>query len=69
MVQKLEQGVLTAGFATEQWTQARVPKVIMQKFRVHYHCDYISRLMRGLGWSVQKLYPRAIERDKGLSRD
>ena len=66
LVEKLEQGALAAGFATEQWTQARVQKVIEQEFGVHYHRDYISRLLHGLGWSVQKMDPRAIERDEEL---
>jgi putative transposase len=66
LVQKLEQGALAAGFPTEQWTQARVQQVIEQEFGVHYHRDYISRLLHGLGWSVQKPDPRAIERDEEL---
>ena len=66
LVEKLEQGALAAGFPTEQWTQARVKKVIEQEFGVRYHRDYISRLLKGLGWSVQKLDPRAIERDEEL---
>jgi len=66
LVQKLEQGAMAVGFPTEQWTQARVKKVIEQEFGVHYHRDYISRLLKSLGWSVQKLDPRAIERDEEL---
>ena len=66
LVEKLEQGALAAGFATEQWTQARVQKVIEQEFGVNYHRDYISRLLHGLGWSVQKMDSRAIERDEEL---
>ena len=66
LVEKLKQGAMAAGFPTEQWTQARVKKVIEQEFGVYYHCDYISRLLKGLGWSVQKLDPRAIERDEEL---
>jgi transposase len=66
LVQKLKEGALAAGFPTEQWTQARVKKVIEQEFGVRYHRDYISRLLHGLGWSVQKMDPRAIERDEEL---
>ena len=66
LVEKLEEGALAAGFPTEQWTQARVKKVIEQEFGVRYHRDYISRLLKRLGWSVQKLDPRAIERDEEL---
>ena len=40
--------------------------MIEQEFSVRYHRDYISRLLKGLGWSVQKLDPRAIERDEEL---
>ena len=66
LIQKLEQGALVAGFATEQWTQARVKQVIEREFGVQYHRDYISRLLHDLGWSVQKPDPRAIERDEEL---
>ena len=68
LAEKLEQGALAAGFPTEQWTQARVKEVIKREFGVHYHRDYISRLLRGMGWSVQKPDPRAIERDEELIR-
>lgn len=66
LVHKLEQGALAAGFPTAQWTQARVKKVIEREFGVSYHRDYISRLLHGLGWSVQIPDPRAIERDEEL---
>jgi len=68
LVQKLEAGAIAAGFSTEQWTQARVKKLIKREFGVVYHQNYISRLLDGLGWSVQKMDPRAIERDEELIR-
>lgn len=66
LVELLEQGALAAGFATAQWTQARVKKVIERQFGVKYHRNYISRLLHGLGWSVQKPEARALERDEEL---
>lgn len=66
LIKKLEEGALAAGFPTEQWTQARVKKVIEREFGVCYHQNYISRLLDDLGWSVQKPDPRAIERDEEL---
>jgi transposase len=66
LLETLEQGALAAGYPTEQWTQARVKEVIEREYGVQYHRDYISRLLRGLGWSVQKPDPRAIERDEEL---
>jgi len=68
LVKKLEEGAVAAGFPTEQWTQARVKKVIEREFGVRYHRNYISRLLNDLGWSVQKPDPRAIERDEDLIR-
>ncbi len=68
LVEMLEQGALAAGFPTAQWTQARVKQVIEREFGVKYHRDYISRLLHGLGWSVQKPEPRALERDEELIR-
>lgn len=64
----LEKGALAADFPTEQWTQARVKQVIQREFGVHYHRDYISRLLHGLGWSVQEPETRALERDEELIR-
>jgi transposase len=68
LVKKLEEGAVAAGFPTEQWTQARVKKVIEREFGVRYHQNYISRLLKDLDWSVQKPDPRAIERDEDLIR-
>lgn len=68
LVKKLEAGAVAAGFPTEQWTQARVKKVIECEFGVRYHQNYISRLLDDLGWSVQKPDGRAMERDEDLIR-
>ena len=68
LIKKLEEGAIAAGFPTEQWTQARVKRVIEREFGVSYHQNYISRLLDDLGWSVQKPDPRAIERDEDLIR-
>lgn len=68
LVKKLEEGARAAGYPTEQWTQARVKKVIEREFGVVYHQNYISRLLDDLGWSVQKPDARAIERDEDLIR-
>jgi transposase len=68
LVNKLEEGAVAAGFPTEQWTQARVKKVIEREFGVRYHQNYISRLLDDLSWSVQKPDARAIERDEDLIR-
>lgn len=68
LVKTLETGATAAGFETERWTQACVQQIIEKKFGVHYHQNYISRLLHDLGWSVQKPETRALERDEELIR-
>jgi len=64
----LKAGAVAAGFESERWTQKRVRQVIEQQFGVHYHRNYISRLLHDMGWSVQKPETRAMERDEELIR-
>ena len=59
---------MASGFDTERWTLARVQALIEKEFGVHYHPNYISRLLHDLGWSVQKPETRAMERDEELIR-
>ena len=66
---ELLRGAQAAGFATDLWTCPRVAQLIERRFRVHYHVDYIGRLLHALGWSPQKPTRRAIERDEeGIRR-
>ena len=68
LLKKMKAGAMAAGFETERWTQARVQQVIEKEFGVHYHQNYISRLLHDLGWSVQQPETRAMERDEELIR-
>jgi len=68
LLKKMKAGAIEAGFETERWTQVRVQEMIAQEFGVHYHQNYISRLLHDLGWSVQQPETRAMERDEELIR-
>ncbi len=68
LLEKMKAGATAAGFETERWTQARVQEIIVKEFGVHYHQNYISRLLHDLGWSVQQPETRAMERDEELIR-
>ena len=52
------------GYATELWTLARVAEVIERITGVRYHPGHVWRLLRELGWSVQRPARRAAERDE-----
>ena len=59
----LRRGAEAFGFLGDFWTTKRIALVIKQSFGVAYHPAHISRLMRTLGWSVQKPQEQATQRD------
>jgi transposase len=62
--QTLLRGALAHGFSTDLWTLARVAEVIARETGVEYHPGHVWRVLRNLGWSLQKPARRAIERDQ-----
>ncbi len=61
---RLAKGAETYGFRGDLWTTKRVALVIERWFGVRYHPAHVSRLLRELGWSVQKPVQRATQRDE-----
>lgn len=60
----LERGAEAYGFRGNLWTSRRIAKVIKTEFRVAYHPDHAGRIIRRVGWSVQKPVERASQRDE-----
>jgi len=60
----LLQGPAAHGFATELWTLPRIREVIERLTGVRYHEGHVWRVMRTLGWSLQRPTTRARERDE-----
>jgi transposase len=60
----LAYGAEAYGFLGDVWTSKRVAAVIKQEFGVVYHRAHVSRLLRQIGWSVQKPIQRATQRDE-----
>jgi transposase len=60
----LVRGAEAYGFAGDVWTTKRVATVIEREFGVRYHPAHVSRLLRAVGWSVQKPVTRATQRDE-----
>ncbi len=60
----LEKGAEAYGFVGDVWTTKRIAVVIKRAFGVSYHPAHVSRLMRQIGWSVQKPRKRASQRDE-----
>jgi transposase len=61
--QALLAGARANGFGTDLWTLPRVAQVIERLTGVAHHPGQVWRLLRALGWSVQRPARRAVERD------
>jgi transposase len=55
----LLRGAAANGFENELWTCPRMAQVIRRQFGISYHVDHLSRLLRSLGWTPQRLTRRA----------
>ena len=66
--QALRDGPNAHGYVTDLWTLPRIRDVIEWVTGVHYHEGHVWRVMRKLGWSLQKPTTRARERDEEAIR-
>lgn len=65
---KLLQGARAQGYASDLWTLPRVAKLIEEVSSVHYHPGHVWRVLREMGWSLQRPSFRAKERDEAEIR-
>jgi transposase len=61
----LRAGPRAQGFSTDLWTLPRVAAVIKELTGVQHHPGHVWRVLRGLGWSLQRPTRQARERDEG----
>jgi transposase len=60
----LRNGPRAHGFSTDLWTLPRVAELIERLTRVRHHPGHVWRVLRGLGWSLQRPTRRARERNE-----
>lgn len=60
----LKRGPEALGYASGLWTARRVAKLIEQECGVEYHPGHVWRILRDLGWTVQRPTGQALERDE-----
>jgi transposase len=60
----LARGAEAYGYLGAVWTTKRVAALIQKEFGVRYHPAHVSRLLRFIGWSVQKPIRRATQRNE-----
>ena len=59
----LRRGARAHGFRTELWNLPRVAQLIQRTCGVRYHPGHVGRILRGLGWTLQRPARRAKERN------
>jgi len=64
LVRELKAGALAAGFPTELWTLPRIGALIERRFAIRLAPSSVWRLLRELGWSVQRPTGQARERNE-----
>lgn len=69
LIKTLKGGALAAGFSSELWTLPRIASMINDRFKVELSQPSVWRMLRQLGWSVQRPTGRARERDETAIRD
>jgi transposase len=62
--QALRQGARANGFDTDHWTLARITTVIQRLTGTRYHPGHTWKLLRRMGWRLQRPARRAVERDE-----
>jgi transposase len=60
----LSAGPEAYGFRGDVWTRGRVGAVIKKEYGVSYSDGHVGRLLRRVGWSLQKPEERADQRDE-----
>jgi transposase len=63
----LLRGARAHGFPTDLWTLQRIAAIIEQVTGERYHPGHVWRILRRLGWSLQRPARRAVERDQAAS--
>ena len=64
LVKALKAGALAAGFPTELWTLPRIRTLVKDRFSVELTDPSVWRMLRQLGWSVQRPSGQARQRDE-----
>jgi transposase len=60
----LDRGAVAAGFDNDLWTLARVAEVIERVTGVAHHPGHVWRLLKAMGWSLQRPARKAVERNE-----
>lgn len=64
LVEELNLGATSHGFPGHIWTRPRVNVLIGRLFDVSYDLTQVGRILKKVGWSLQKPIKKALQQDK-----
>jgi transposase len=64
----LDSGPVAYGLETGIWTSPLVSRIIRDEFKQHYHPGHVRKLLRQLGYSVQRPTARLVQADASQKR-
>jgi len=64
----LDSGPVAYGLETGIWTSPLVSQIIGEEFHQHYHPGHVRKLLRQLGYSVQRPTTRLVQADSRQKR-
>lgn len=50
----IDSGPIAYGFSSGVWTSPMIARIIEEEFNVHYHPGHVRKLLKALGFSVQR---------------
>jgi transposase len=53
LIYYLEQGAMAHGFQADRWTQARIAKLIEEKFGIAFCPFHVGRILSAEGWDIR----------------
>src|ERR1700722_3268962 len=59
----LDSGPVAYGLETGIWTSPVISRVIVEEFDLHYHPGHVRKLLKRLGYSVQRPITRLVRAD------
>lgn len=64
--QMLVKGALHYNFPTDNWTRERIASLVPGQFAVGYHPAHISKLMRRIGFTLQKPERKSFKKEEAV---
>ena len=59
----IDSGPIAYGFRTGVWTSLMIARVIEDEFEVHYHAGHVRKVLKAMGFSVQRPRRKLIKAD------